>query len=72
MAAKNRTTKGSEEARPARQPVRAREPSEVSAMTGADAPSTESTQEWSGSMRKSEERFRKIFENAATGIAITD
>ena len=72
MAAKKRTTKGSGEARPARQPVRARKPSEVSAMTGADAPSKGSTQEWSGSMRKSEERFRKIFENAATGIAITD
>jgi PAS domain S-box-containing protein len=44
----------------------------MSAMTGADAPSTESTQEWSGSLRESEERFRKIFENAATAIAISD
>ena len=41
-------------------------------MTGADAPSTESTQELSGSIRESEERFRKIFENAATAIAISD
>jgi PAS domain S-box-containing protein len=41
-------------------------------MKGADAPSTESTQERSGSMRQSEERFRKIFENAATAIAISD
>jgi PAS domain S-box-containing protein len=64
MAAKKRTTKSSGEVRPARQPVGA--PPEASATTGADAPSAEKT------IRESEERFRKIFENAATGIAITD
>src|SRR6516165_8282096 len=72
MTTKKRATKGSREARPSRQPVTAGKTFEVSGMTGTDAPSTESTPEWSGSMRRSEERFRKIFENAATGIAISD
>jgi PAS domain S-box-containing protein len=72
MTTKKRTTKGPGEARPARRPVTAPNAPQASATVGADALSTESTQEWSGSIRKSEERFRKIFENAATGIAITD
>src|SRR6516225_5464120 len=72
MTAKKRATKGSREARPARQPVTAGKTFEALGMTRTDAPSTESTPEWSGSMRRSDERFRKIFENAATGIAISD
>src|SRR6516225_1300481 len=72
MTAKKRATKGSREARPARQPVTAGKTFEASGMTRADALSTESIKAWSRSMRESEERFRKIFENAATGIAITD
>src|SRR6516162_10627499 len=56
MAAKKRTTKSPGDARPARRQDRAPSPPDKSATT----------------MRESEERFRKIFENAAMGIAITD
>jgi PAS domain S-box-containing protein len=63
MAAKKRTTKGPGEASPARRRIRAPNPPEASATKGADAPQV---------TRESEERFRKIFENAATAIAISD
>ena len=62
MATNKRTTKGPGEARPARERLRAPSPR-------ADSIERASAQK---GIQESEERFRKIFENAATGIAITD
>src|SRR6516162_7193729 len=56
MAAKKRTTKSPGDARPARRQDRAPSPPDKMATT----------------VLESEERFRKIFENAATAIAISD
>ena len=73
MAVKKRKANGREEISSARQPVSTHQPPEESATTPAGVSATEGTQVRPGpAAGQSEERFRKIFENAATGIAITD